>query len=221
MSHKPIVSAVGWVPDFAKGRVRDLWVRWALAELGLDYDTHLLDASQPRGAEYLAWQPFDQVPAYRDEKVELFESGAILLYIAERHGGLLPIDEAARWQVIAWSFAALNSVEPQLSRPSSMKFLHRDETWAEAACEASKPLARKQLQRLADALADKEWLAGEFSIADILMSTAFKTDDEDLVDEFPEIAAYRDRAYSRAAYKRALEAQLADFNRAPAPLQGA
>ncbi|KLE35160.1 glutathione S-transferase family protein [Aurantiacibacter luteus] len=220
MSERPLISAFGWVPDFAKGRVRDLRVRWAFEELGLAYDTKLLDASTPRGEDYVSWQPFDQVPAYRDDEVELFESGAILLYLAEKHGKLLPADPQGRWTAIAWCFAALNSVEPQIFRPTMMRVFHAGEDWSQAASEASKPLARKRYQRLADALGGKDWLAGEFSIADILITTAFKTEDEGLIDEFPALVDYRDRAYARPAYQRALDAQCADFAPTPDQIRG-
>jgi len=211
----PVVSAFAWVPDFARGRVRDLRVRWALEEVGQRYDTFLLDATTPRDGDYLSWQPFDQVPAYRDGEVEMFESGAILLRIAEDHGHLLPEEQQARWQAISWLLAALNSVEPSLMQIVTVALFHRDKPWSAEAAAALRPLAQRRLQRLADALGTRDWLADEFSIADIAMATTFLNADDDLIAEQPRLVAYRDRAFARPAYVRALAAQLADFTDRP------
>lgn len=208
---RPVISAFDNVPDFAKGRVRDLRVRWAFEELGVAYDTHLLDAMIPRGEDYVRWQPFDQVPALRDGGIEMFESGAILLYIAEKHARLLPRDEQARWKAVSWLFAALNSVEPPLMMLMVLALFHGGEPWSPQAQERVKPFARQRLKRLADALGDSDWLAGEFSIADIAMATTFIADSAALVEEQPALVAYRKRAMARPAYERALQAQLDDF----------
>jgi len=207
----PVISAFHTVPDFAKGRVRDLRIRWAYEELGIPYDTHLLDAMHPRGQDYVAWQPFDQVPALREGEIEMFESGAILLHIAEKHGGLLPREEQARCKAVSWLFAALNSVEPALMMVVMFALFHSDRPWSGDAVETIKPFARQRLKRLADALGNREWLAGEFSIADIAMVSVLNTDMVGLVDEQPTLSAYRERAFARPAYSRALESQLADF----------
>jgi len=211
----PLVSAFNWVPDFAKGRVRDLRVRWAYEEIGRPYETLLLNAGEPRGEEYVRWQPFDQVPALRDGDIEMFESGAILLRIGEQDEQLLPVEEQARWTAISWLVAALNSVEPAVAQVSFLTFFHADKPWAADAAEGMKPFARRRLQRLADALGGKDWIAGEFSIADIAMVTSFLTDGSELVEEQPSLVAYRDRAHARPAYKRALQAQLDDFHAEP------
>ena len=208
---KPTISAFGKVPEFAKGRVRDLRIRWALEEMGEPYETHLLDAYHPRGPEYVAWQPFDQVPAMRDGELEIFESGAILLYLAEKHGKLLPSDPQARWQAIAWLFAALNSVEPALNQITTAAVFHGEADWSDGALAAMKPFAQKRLQRVADALGDKDWLAGGFSIADILMASLFVNDVLELANEQPVLKAYRARAFERPAFQRARAAQMADF----------
>jgi len=209
---RPIVSAFGRVPDFAKGRVRDLRVRWAYEEIGAPYDTYLLDAMQPRGEDYVCWQPFDQVPALRDGGVEMFESGAILLHIAEKHGALLPQDEQGRRQAISWLFAALNSVEPALMMLVTFALFHSDKPWSAEGVETVKPFARQRLKRLADALGNREWLAGEFSIADIAMVTVLHTDMAGLVEQQPVLASYRERAFARPAYQGALEAQINDIS---------
>lgn len=206
----PTISAFGFVPEFARGRVRDLRVRWALEEVGQPYDTVLLDAMTPRGPDYLAWQPFDQVPAYRDGEVEMFESGAILLRIAEVYPGLLPTDPQPRWQAISWLFAALNSVEPVLLQVMMLSLFHKDKPWSADAADAIRPLAKRRMQRLADALGDKEWLAGEFSIADIAMVGAITSTWGDPAEMDPCLTAYLARANQRPALIRAKAAQNAD-----------
>lgn len=213
----PVVTAFDWVPEFAKGLVRDLRVRWAFEEIGAPYTTERFGAATPRPDDYVKWQPFEQVPAFRDDGIEIFESGAILLYIAETQGALLPAEPEAHWKAISWLFAGLNSVEPSCMRYFNYTVFNADKEWAEGAKEALLPLLRQKLKRVSDALDDQDWLAGEFSIADIMMVTVLNSLRETgLVTEFPTLAAYHARGTGRPAYKRALEAQLADFD-GPAP----
>lgn len=208
----PLVTAFDWVPDFARGLVRDLRVRWALEEIGAPYATELLDARAPRPDAYLARQPFDQVPAFREGGLDIFETGAILLYLGERDERLLPVETHARWTAISWLFAALNSVEPFIVRVATYDLFHNDEEWMPPAREASLGLCRKRLQRLTDALDGKDWLAGSFSIADIAMITVLNNlRHTEIVAEYPALAAYKARGEERPAYRRALEAQLTDF----------
>jgi glutathione S-transferase len=209
---RPVVTAFDWVPDFARGLVRDLRVRWAFEEIGAPYDTELLSARAPRPEAYLARQPFDQVPAFRDGDLEIFETGAILLYLGEKDVRLLPADGQARWTAIAWLFAALNSVEPIVLRIASYDLFHNDKPWMPDAREAALGQCRQKLKRVGDALAGKDWLAGQFSVADIAMVTVLNgLRHTDLVAECPSLAAYHARGVERPAYQRALEAQLADF----------
>ncbi len=217
-SSRPLVTAFEWVPEFARGLVRDLRVRWALEEIGRAYDSELLNARAPRPEEYLARQPFDQVPAFRDGDLNLFETGAILLYLGEQDERLLPAAGQAKWDAIAWVFAALNSVEPVIVRIISYDIFHKDKPWAPDAREASTGLCKQKLKRVDDALAGKDWLAGPFSIADIAMVTVLNgLRHTDFVAEYPALAAYHQRATARPAYKRALAAQYADFVEEPAP----
>ena len=214
---RPVVTAFEWVPPFARGLVRDLRVRWALEEIGRPYDVELLNARTPRPDEYLARQPFDQVPSFRDGDLDIFETGAMLLYLGEKDERLLPADTKARWEAIAWLFSALNSVEPVIVRIVSYDIFHKDKPWAPDAREASVGLCRQKLKRVNDALAGKDWLAGQFSIADIAMVTVLNNlRHTDLVAEYPALAEYHARGTARPAYQRALEAQMADFVEEPA-----
>ena len=210
---RPVVTAFQWVPDFARGLVRDLRVRWALEEIGAPYESELLDARSPRPEAYLARQPFDQVPAFTDGDLEIFETGAILLYLGEKDGRLLPAGGQARWTAIAWLFSALNSVEPIVQRITTYDLRNKDEPWAPGAREAALGMCRQKLGRLNDALAGKDWLAGQFSVADIAMVTVLNIlRHTDLVAEYPALAEYKARGEARPAYQRALAAQLADFS---------
>ena len=214
---RPVVTAFQWVPDFARGLVRDLRVRWALEEIGRAYEAELLDARSPRPEAYLARQPFDQVPAFTDGDLQIFETGAILLYLGERDERLLPAGGQARWDAIAWLFAALNSVEPAVQRLAVYDLFHKDKTWVADARPLAVELIERKLKRLADALGDKPWLAGDFSVADIAMVTVLSIlRHTDLVAGYPALVAYKARAEDRPAYKRAMAAQLADFTPEPA-----
>lgn len=213
----PVVTAFEWVPDFAKGLVRDLRVRWALEEVGASYETELYNAAQPRPDAYLARQPFGQVPAFSADGIELFETGAILLFLGERDERLLPTEPQARWTATAWLFAALNSVEPWITRIVLYDIFLKDHAWMPEARAAALPLCQGKLARVADALEGREWLAGEFSVADIAMVTVLSNlRHTGLVAENPALAAYHARGLSRPAYQRALAAQLADFAAEPA-----
>jgi glutathione S-transferase len=208
----PVLTAFDWVPEFARGLVRDLRVRWAFEEIGAPYDTELLNARSARPESYLARQPFDQVPAFRDGDLQIFETGAILLYLGEQDERLLPAEGQARWDAIAWLFSALNSVEPFVTRLAHYDLFHKDKPWMPDAREAQVPLCRQKLKRVADALEGKDWLAGRFSVADIAMVTVLNNlRHTDLIAEHPALAAYKARGEARAAYKRALSAQYADF----------
>ena len=214
---RPVVTAFSWVPEFARGLVRDLRVRWALEEIGRAYDTELYGAANPRPDDYVQRQPFDQVPAFTDNGLQIFETGAILLYLGEHDERLLPADPQARWTAIAWLFSALNSVEPVVGRIVSYDIFHKDKPWAPDAREASLGLCKQKLKRVADALGGKDWLAGTFSVADIAMITVLNNlRHTDLVAEYPALAEYKKRGEARPAYRRAMDAQLADFEQQPA-----
>jgi glutathione S-transferase len=194
-----------------------LRVRWALEEIGRSYDSELLNAREPRPEAYLARQPFDQVPAFREGDLQLFETGAILLYLGEQDERLLPAEGQPHWDAISWLFSALNSVEPFIMRITHYDLFHKDKPWQPDAREAQLPLCRKKLERVSNALEGKDWLAGPFSVADIAMVTVLNNlRHTDLVAEYPALAANHARGEARPAYKRALDAQYADFTPEPA-----
>ncbi|MCJ2188219.1 glutathione S-transferase family protein [Novosphingobium beihaiensis] len=207
-----LLSAFDNVPDFAKGAVRDLRVRWALEETGRPYCPQYLDAMKPKPEGYRDWQPFGQVPAFDDGTVRLFESGAILLYLGEQDERLLPRDPASRWTATAWLFAALNSVEPALMPIVNLDFFLAGQPGTVEARPAFERMAHRQLKSTEAALEDKEWFAGAFSIADIMMACVLRNvDHTDMLSAYPALSAFKARAEARPAFQRARADQLAGF----------
>lgn len=217
------VTAFNWVPPFAEGLVRDLRVRWALEEAGLDYRVRLLDARTPRPDDYFLDQPFGQVPSYRDEEVQLFESGAILLHLAISGDRLLPFDRAARMRSVAWMIAALNSVEPMLIELLNIDIFHSGEDWTKERRPQVVDKVRARLNRLADALGDREWLEGDrFTIGDLMMVTVLRIlRHTQLVAEFPNLDRYVKRGEARPAFQAALADQIAAFRETENQKEGA
>jgi glutathione S-transferase len=212
------VSAFKSVPPFAQGLVRDLRVRWALEEAGLPYEPHLLGDGDKESAAYRAWQPFGQVPAYEDDGLRLFESGAIVLHIAgkaEAGETLLPADPAARARAIEWMFAALNTIEPQTQNLAAIDLFYADQDWAKARRPGAEEIARKRLADLATALGDKDWLAdGRFTAGDLLMATVLRILRHTGLVAEAGLAAYLARCEARPAFQCALAAQMAGFGSA-------
>jgi glutathione S-transferase len=207
-----VITGFGHAPEFAHGKVRDIRLRWALEEIGRPYRTKLFDAMTQRDEGYREWQPFGQVPAFNDGKVRLFESGAILLYIGEQDERLLPSEPQARWEATAWLISALNSVEPMLMQVVNLDIFQKDKAWAQEARPAAVDFARQRLESVANALGDKDWLAGRFSVADIMMVTVLRNlSHTDIVAEFPALATYQARGEARQAFKQALADQIAGF----------
>jgi len=205
------ITAFKWVPDFAQGLVRDLRVRWALEEVGLDYRVRLLGT--PRPAEYIHEQPFDQVPCLREGQVSIFESGAIVQYIGEKSEALLPRETQARYRAIQWSYAALNSVEPAIQNVFAVTVFHADQEWAKLRRQGAEEFARLKLKRVSDWLGDKQWLEGDrFTIGDLMLVTVLRNlNHTDMVADFSNLAPYQKRGESRPAFQRALNDQLAVF----------
>lgn len=215
------VTAYTWVPDFAQGFVKDLRVRWALEEAGLPYTERLIDHQQKLTPEHLARQPFAQVPVYRDEAGDLFESGAIVLHIAEGSPALMPAEAAARARVTSWAFAALNSIEPHVANVTGTQLFHREASWAEGYLESARAMMNARLKQLSRWLKGKDYLEAErFTAADLLMASVLRETERDGgFERFPDLAAYCERCTARPAFTRALEAQLKVFAaHEPAPV---
>jgi glutathione S-transferase len=207
------VYAFKWVPPFARGLVRDLRVRWALEEAGLAYKPRLIGREDQDSAEYRAHQPFGQVPAYEEDGLQLFESGAIVLHIAERTEALLPRDPAARARAVQWVFAALNSIEPHVQQIAMIDGFYKDEEWAKLRRAGALDFANRRLDALTARLGDKEWLDdGRFTCGDLLMTTVLRIGVAcGLLAPREALAAYVARCEARPAFQKALAAQLAPF----------
>ena len=205
------ITAFDWVPDFARGFVRDLRPRWACEEMGIDYAEHLISAVN-RPPEHYRDQPWGQVPVLRDGEVRLFESGAILLHLAEKDEALLPRDPQGRATVISWLFAAYNSVEPLMFELSNVDLFAAEEEWAKLRRPALMEFIQQRFGKLAEALGDRPYLAGDFSVADIAMATVLREGiASGAIAEHRALEAYLARCLDRPAFDRALKAQLAAF----------
>ncbi|HEY4081056.1 MAG TPA: glutathione S-transferase family protein [Burkholderiaceae bacterium] len=211
----PTITAFEHSPDRGRGLARDMRVRWALEEIGQPYDVRLMSFEQMKQPAHLALHPFGQIPTYEEDGLALFESGSIVLHVAERHGLLLPVDANARARAITWMFAALNTVEPPLVELAVAKIFERDKPWYEQRLPLAFERARKTLGELSRRLGDAQWLEGEdFTAGDLLMiGVLFRAKGLGVVDEYPNLSAYVARGEERPAFKRAFEAQLAVFKR--------
>lgn len=211
----PTITAFESSPDRGKGLSRDVRVRWTLEELGQAYEVRLLSFNDMKQPEHLALHPFGQIPTYEEGDLALFESGAIVLHLAERHAGLLPTDANARMRAIAWMFAALNTVEPPIVERSMAWIFEREEPWYAQRMAVLDERVRRRLAQLSHRLGDADWLDGAFSAGDLLMvSVLLRLQSSGIVDEYPNLAAFVARATARPAYQRAFEAQLAVFRQA-------
>lgn len=208
------VSAFKWVPDFAKGQVRDLRVRWALEEAGIAYRTRLLAQGDQNSAEYRALQPFGQVPIFEEDGFVLFESGAIVLHIGARSEHLLPRDPQAKARATQWVIAALNSVEPHIMNVALLNLFYANEEWAKLRRPSAEAFAQRRLASLSACLGDKPYLDGDtFTAGDLMMTTVLRIMPELFAGD-TRLGAYVERCTARAAFQRALHAQLADFQQA-------
>jgi glutathione S-transferase len=209
----PTITAFANSPDRGRGLARDLRVRWALEEVGQPYEVRLLSFDEMKQPAHLARHPFGQIPTYEEGDLVLFESGAIVLHIAERHAGLLPDDANARARAIGWMFAALNTVEPPLVELGMSRLLEGDKPWFEQRRPLLQARARKTLDELSSRLGDAEWLDGGFSAGDLMMAgVLFRSRVSGILDDYPSLLAYVARAEARPAFQRAFEAQLAVWN---------
>jgi len=213
--NRPRVTAFHWVPAPFQGQVRDLPVRWALEEAGIAYEERLLENDAHKAASFRALHPFGKVPVFEDAGIVLFESGAIVLHIAEKHGVLLPHEPAARARAQSWLIAALNTVDPEVMALGDIDHFAAEQPWAK---DRRPQVVRQLTGRLRDVAAQlerRDFLAGEFSVADIMMIAVLRgLRHTSIVSDIPFLREYRDRCESRPAFERALAAQLAPFARA-------
>ena len=208
----PTITAFESSPDRGQGLARDMRVRWALEEAGQPYEVRLVSFSAMKEPAHRALHPFGQIPTYEEGDLTLFESGAIVLHVAQRHAGLLPVDANARARAIAWMFAALNTVEAPILDLQTARFLEGDKPWSAERLPLVKDRIRKRLGELSDRLGDADWLDGAFSAGDLMMVHALlRLRPSGLLDEYPSLAAYVARGEARPAFKRAFAAQLAVF----------
>ena len=204
------ITAFERSPDGGKGLARDTRVRWALEEADLPYEVRSVSFRAMKEPAHLALHPFGQIPTYEEGDLALFETGSIVLHIAERHAGLLPDDANARARAITWMFAAVNTVEPPILDLVNARILERDRPWSKERLPVVEDRVRDRLKQLSARLGDAAWLDGGFSAGDLMMaSVLLRLRASGILDEFPNLAAYVARGEARPAYKRAFDAQLA------------
>jgi len=212
----PTITAFERSPDRGKGLARDMRVRWALEEVGQPYEVRLVSFGAMKEPAHRALHPFGQIPTYEEGDLALFESGAIVLHIAERRAGLLPDDANARARAITWMFAALNTVEPPILDREITRLLEGDKVWCEQRLTLVEDRIRGRLGELSGRLGDAEWLDGAFSAGDLMMVTVLlRSKASGMLDKYPNLSAYVARGEARPAYKRAFDAQLAVFTGKP------
>src|SRR5271170_6093721 len=206
----PTITVFERSPDRGRGMARDMRVRWALEEVGQPYEVRLVSFGAMKEPAHLARHPFGQIPTYEEGDLVLFESGAIVFHIAQRHAGLLPDDANARARAVTWMFAAVNTVEPPIFELATARLLEGDRSWHDERLPLVQDRVRDRLKQLSARLGNADWLDGAFSAGDLMMvSVLLRTRPSGLLDEFPNLAAYVSRGEARPAYKRAFEAQLA------------
>ena len=209
----PTITAFEQSPDRGRGLARDMPVRWALEEVGQPYAVRLVSMSGIKEPAHRALHPFGKIPTYEEGGLALFESGAIVLHVAERHAGLLPADADARARAITWVFAALSTMEPPILDLSIAKFAEGDKTWSKERLPLVQDRIRVRLGELSSYLGDTDWLDGAFSAGDLMMVAVLRRlKMSGMLDEYPNLSAYVARAEARPAFKRAFDAQLAVFN---------
>lgn len=206
------ITAFEQSPDRGQGLARDMRVRWALEEVGQPYDVRLLSFKAMKQPAHLALHPFGQIPSYEDGDLALFESGAIVLHIAEQHAGLLPDEADARARAIMWMFAAIGTVEPPIVERSAAYLIERDKPWYAERLPMLDARVCAQLDRLSRHLGDAEWLDDAFSAGDLMMVHVLRRlESSGLLQGYPNLVAYIARGEARPAYKRAFADQLAVF----------
>ncbi len=214
----PTITAFSNSPDGGRALARDSRVRWALEEVGQPYDVRLATFAELKEPAHLSLNPFGQIPTYEDDDLTLFESGAIILHIAQTRPGLLPADANARARAVMWMFAALNTIEPPILDLAIARLVEHDKPWAAERLPLVQERIRKRANELTPRLETTDWLDGPFSAGDLMMvSVLRRLKPSGMLDEFPTLAAYVARGESRPAFQRAFEAQLAVFTATQTP----
>ncbi|WP_375196284.1 glutathione S-transferase family protein [Sphingobium sp.] len=204
------ITAFERSPDGGKGLARDTRVRWALEEVGQPYDVRLVSFAAMKAPDHLRLHPFGQIPTYEEGGLALFETGAIVLHIAQHYPGLLPQEDDARARAIMWMFAALNTVEPPILELMTVRIIEHDKPWSAERLPLVMDRIRTRLDQLSARLGEADWLDGAFSAGDLMMvSVLLRLRMSGLLDEYPRLAAYVARGEVRPAYQRAFAAQLA------------
>jgi glutathione S-transferase len=212
---RPTITAFKASPDRGRGLARDMHVRWALEEVGQPYDVRLVSFAAMKEPAHKALQPFGQIPTYEEGALALFESGAIVLHIAQTHDGLLPTDANARARAISWMFAAVSTIEPVVVQREVSILIEKDKAWHEERLPLVIGRIRDRLDDLSARLGDADWLDGDFSAGDLMMVEVLRRlRSSDVLEDYPNLKAYVDRGEARPAFKRAFEAQLAVFEAA-------
>ena len=212
----PIITAFAASPDRGQGLARDVRIRWALEEVGQPYEVRLRTFAELKEPAHLALHPFGQIPTYEEGDLGLFETGSIVLHIADRHAGLFPDEASGRARAITWMFAAVNTVEPPILELSTARLLERDKPWSTERVPLVEDRIRIRLRQLSARLGFAEWLEGGFSAGDLMMVHVLqRLKPSGLLNEYPNLSSYVGRAEARPAYQRAFDAQLAVFKGAP------
>jgi glutathione S-transferase len=212
MTRVPTITAFETSPDRGRGLARDMPVRWALEEVGQPYEVRLVSFAAMKQAAHMALHPFGQIPTYEEDGLTLFESGAIVLHVAQTHAGLLPAQAEAWMRAVGWMFAALNTVEPPIVERSMAAVFERDKPWYAERLPMLDGRVRERLGQLSDRLGEADWLDGDFSAGDLMMvSVLRRMQGTGLLEPYPRLLAYIARAVARPAYQRAFAAQLAVF----------
>ena len=176
------------------------------------YDVRTLSFAAMKQPAHRARQPFGQIPTYEEDGLILFESGAIILHIAQHHAGLLPDDPEGSARAIAWLFAALSTVEPPIIARSMAGFTIRDKPWYDEQMALLDDQLRVRLTDLSRQLGDAPWLEQAFSAGDLMMIVVLRRlAGTGLLEEHPNLAAYVARGEARPAFQRAFAAQHALF----------
>lgn len=211
---KPVITAFEDSPDHGEGHARDMRVRWALEEVGCDYDVRLVPFSELKSPTHRAVHPFGKIPTFEDGDLTLFESGAIVLHLAQTRPGLMPADPVARERAIVWLFAALNTVEPPIIEREAAMLLDKEESWYRDRASKLDDAVRERLGEVAAYLGERDWLEDNFTVGDLMMVMVLRRleDGPNLLAEFPNLLAYVARGEARPGYRRAFAAQKAVFD---------